>query len=375
MQERLPVPAEIRPARENCNRTFQNQTRPAIRATPTHENFTISNPRKFPKMDTSKTFSCPRPSFDREQLQSMRCRLPQYLAARGVELRKQGNRLVAKCPVHEDKSPSFALWGRNHEHAGCFPCSFTGDIFAVAEWLGRASDFPSAVLDVASVLGVTLPQGHPQGSQRPPQAQPQAAKQPEPPFELSESDREKIHAARLAFCDAFHGGEPIVDQIAESLGLTRETLRRASWGACGLGLSAGSYGKPTWLCYCFPQGLKWRNPDQTAKPRFEWLAGRALLPWRWEWASKPEVGAVYLTEGESDTLAMIESGIESDGTAAAVAAPGTGFPREWAPLFAGKRVCICFDTDPPGQAAAAVVAELLRPHAAAVSIWKGTNRQ
>lgn len=299
----------------------------------------------------------------------MRGRLAEYLTARGVELRPQGARLIARCPVHDDSSPSFAVFPGG-KACGCYPCNFTGDVFKVSEWLGRSHDFPSAVADVASVLGVTLPQAHARAPQRPPQAQPQAAKQPEPPVELSAVDREKIHAARLAFCNAFWSGEPVIDEIAASLGLTRETLRHAGWGQSGLGLAAGSYGKPTWLCYCYPSGLKWRNPDPTAKPRFEWLAGKALAPWRAEWI-KPEVSTVFLTEGESDCMALIEAGLESDGTAACVASPGTSFAREWVPMFAGRKVVLCFDRDAPGQLAAAKVAGMLRGTASEISTWKG----
>ena len=306
--------------------------------------------------------------FDREQLDAMRQRLPEYLTARGVELRPQGARLVGRCPAHDDSSPSFALFGARHETAGCYPCGFTGDVFAVSQWLGRASTFPEAVADVAAVLGYSLPQGQAQSSPPATQPQPRPAKQPEPPFQLSESDREKIHAARRAFCDAFHAGEPIVDEIAASLGLTRETLRVAAWGESGLGLANG------WLCYCYPQGLKWRNPHPKTTPRFRFIVGKATAPWRMEWASKPEVGTVYLTEGESDTLALIESGIEADGTAACVASLGTSFPQAWAPLFAGKKVVLCLDRDTAGQDATARVAGILKGHAAEILAWKGPRQ-
>ena len=309
-----------------------------------------------------------KPRFDREQLEAMRHRLPEYLTARGVELRPQGARLVGKCPMHDDSSPSLALFGARHETAGCYPCGFTGDVYAVAQWLGRASDFPSAVLDVASTLGVHLPQGHAASPSRPAQAQPQAAKQPSPPFILPESDREKIHAARVAFCNAFWSGNPIVDEIAADLGLTRETLRRAAWGSCGLGLANG------WLCYAYPSGLKWRNPHPKTTPRFRWIVGKATAPWRMEWTRKPGVATVFLTESESDALALIESGIEADGTAAAVASPGTSFVREWVPLFAGRKVVLCFDRDPAGMAAAAKVAAMLKGTASEISTWKGPKQ-
>jgi hypothetical protein len=238
-------------------------------------------------------------------------------------------------------------------------------VFATAIWLGRASNLPEAVADVAAALGYSLPQAHPQGAPRPAQAPQWIARQPEPPFELSEADRERIHAARLAFCDAFHGGDPVIDQIAASLGLERETLRLAAWGSCGLGLANG------WLCYAYPAGLKWRNPHPKTTPRFRWIVGKATQPWRMAWPSKPEVHTVYLTEGESDCMALIESGLEVPGVAACVASPGTSFPQAWAQLFTGKRVVLCFDSDPPGQAAAKKVAAMLRPYAAAVSCWKG----
>ncbi len=303
--------------------------------------------------------------IDSETLEAMRHRLPDYLAARGVELRRNVTRLVGRCPVHDDRAPSFAVFGTNHETCGCFPCGFTGDVFAVSQWLGRSSTFPEAVTDVAAALGLYLPQATAGTATRPATAPPRPAMQPEPPFVLSDGERETVHAARLAFSDAFHAGEPIVDDIAASLGLDRETLRLASWGSSGLGLADG------WLCYAYSHGLKWRNPHPSGKFRFRWIVGKALGPWRLEWV-KANTRTVYLTEGESDCMALIEAGLEDDGTAACVASPGTSFPRDWAPLFRGKRVVLCFDADPPGRAATAKVAELLKGHAAEILTWKGT---
>jgi len=315
----------------------------------------------------SNTLTHPPPRFDAATLEAMRHRLPEYLAARGVELTRRGARLVARCPMHDDSSPSFAVYGSKLENCGCHPCDFSGDVFAVSEWMGRAGCFTEAVRDVAAALGVYLPQEGAQaatGQAMPPQ---RAAKEPEPPFTLPDADRAKVDAARLAWCDAFHSGNPIVDRIAESLGIDRETLRLASWGASGLGLAN------EWLCYVYPAGLKWRNPDPQGKPRFVWIVGRALAPWRFEWV-KPETQTIYLTEGESDTLALIAAGAEADGKAACVASPGTSFPQAWALLFTGKRVVLCFDTDPPGMTAAAKIAGMLAGHAASVSIWKGGHK-
>lgn len=329
------------------------------------------------------TTECHRPMtgrgtrFDEETIAALRARLPDYLAACGAELHKNGTRLVGLCPVHQDSAPSFAVFGTNHEIGGCHPCEFSGDVFAVSQWLGRSTTFREAVQDVANTLGVLLPPSTAGPAINPTTATPRPVKQPVPPFILSDANNKKIHAARLAFSDAFHGGDPIIDRIAASLGFDRETLRLASWGSSGLGLACGSYDKTVWLCYAYPQGLKWRNPDPDAKAkgksRFDWPVGKALAPWRMEWV-KPETRAVYLTEGESDCMALIAAGLETDGTAACVASPGTSFPREWAKLFTGKRVILCFDHDDPGRKATAKIAAILKGHASEILTWKGTVR-
>ena len=302
--------------------------------------------------------------FDPAALEDMRCRLPEFLTKTGVELTQRGARLVGKCPCHDDGNPSFAVFP-NGKNCGCFPCGFSGDVFNVSQRMGRAGNFVEAVADVAAVLGVHI-SSQPAGTATRPATAPQRpAKQPEPPFMLSDTDKAKIHAARLAWCDAFHGGDPIVAKICESLGFSRETLRLASWGECGLGISN------KWLCYTYPNGLKWRNPDPQAKPRFRWIVGKALAPWRWEFATRPEVRTLYLTEGESDCLALIAAGLEADGDAVCVASPGTSFSPAWAPMFSGKRVVLCFDLDPPGMTAAAKVAAMLAGHAADILTWRG----
>jgi hypothetical protein len=310
--------------------------------------------------------------FPDELLADLRSRLPDYLAVRGVELRKSGNRLLARCPNHDDRSPSFAVFGSHHETCGCYPCGFTGDVFAVSKWMGRASTFPEAVADVAAALGVYLPQTTAGTTTRTATATPRRPKEPEQPFDLSSVDKAIVAAARLRFSDGFWSGDPIVDRIAESLGLDRETLRVAAWGSSGLGLACPAGSKEPWLCYTYPSGLKWRNPHPQTTPRFRWLVGKATAPWRMEWVTD-KTRTVYLTEGESDCMALIAAGLEADRTGACVATPGTSFPREWASLFQGKRVVLCFDADGPGRAATATVAAILKGHAAETLTWKGAK--
>lgn len=296
-------------------------------------------------------------TLDRAQLDGLRDRLPEYLGNLGHELKRQGARLLCDCPLHADNSPSFAVLP-NGRTAGCYPCDWQGDVFALSLAMGRASTFPEAVNDVASVLDTTLAEVARIAPRKP---------RPAPkPAELSDGQRKQIHLARLRFSDAFHAGEPIVDEIAASLGITREALRWASHGSDGLAIAKG------WLCYAYAGGLKYRNPDSTAKPRFKWLVGTAAAPWRMAWARRPEVETVFLMEGESDALAMLAAGIESaDPSVAVVASPGSGFQGRWAPLFAGKNVVLCFDDGEAGRIATATVAATLKGHAHSIRRWKG----
>jgi hypothetical protein len=181
---------------------------------------------------------------------------------------------------------------------------------------------------------------------------------------LNEADTEKLHAARLAFSDAYDGGE--LDTLAGGLGIPLWAFRWCAKGRCGLGWWHGK------LAYIYPQGMKLRQPPGV-KPRFVWQCGRATVPWRAEWI-KPEVATVYLSEGESDCIALVAAGLEADGAAACVASPGTSFVREWVPLFAGRKVVLCFDRDPAGIEATAKVAAMLRGTASEISTWKGPKQ-
>ncbi len=309
----------------------------------------------------------PQARFDENAIQDLRHRLPDYLEACGHTLRKQGSRLITHCPMHDDSNPSFALYGNNHENGGCYPCSFQGDVFSLARAMGKAGNFPDAVKHVASVLGVSI-QNYPQSPAQAPTRAAEPIRKPEqkPEPKLTAEQLQTIHKARLRFSDALHSGAPIIQQIADSLGLKVETLRYAAFGESGLGLAAPYRGAATWLCYAYPSGLKWRNPNTKAeKNRFQWITGSARQPWRWEWV-KPETKTVYLTESESDCMALIEAGIDQLENTACVAMPGTSWEEHWRELFQGKRVVLSLDKDKAGITATATIAAQLKGIAAEI---------
>ena len=93
------------------------------------------------------------------------------LAERGIELRKKGRVLVARCPFHEEKTPSFTVTpSRGLYH--CFGCGAAGDVIGFVTKHDKLS-FGSALDTLARRAGLDLPklmQGRPRIQQRTPLA-------------------------------------------------------------------------------------------------------------------------------------------------------------------------------------------------------------
>jgi len=80
--------------------------------------------------------------------------LAQLVAERGIEIRKKGTTLVALCPFHEEKTPSFVLTsskGLFH----CFGCGVSGDVIGFVTRFDRVS-FGAALQMLAQRAGLEL---------------------------------------------------------------------------------------------------------------------------------------------------------------------------------------------------------------------------
>ena len=98
------------------------------------------------------------------------------------------------------------------------------------------------------------------------------------------------------------------------------------------------------LAFIYPRGSKYRRwPDK----EFYWECDGSSL-WRGELLVGAKHG--YLTESETDAIALLHTGIEQDEKGSAiVAVSGAGnFQSEWAKQFKGKAVTLCFDNDEAG---------------------------
>ena len=80
--------------------------------------------------------------------------LAAVMAERGIELRKKGRVLVARCPFHEEKTPSFTVTpakGLYH----CFGCGAAGDVIGFVTKHDKVS-FGGALDTLARRAGLDL---------------------------------------------------------------------------------------------------------------------------------------------------------------------------------------------------------------------------
>jgi len=127
------------------------------------------------------------------------------------------------------------------------------------------------------------------------------------------------------------------------------------------------------LAFIYDTGVKarWREKRERI---IRWAFGK---PWIWRGAYLNFAETVYLCEGETDAISLIDGGIEREPKTVTVAAPSaTGFNPEWAQLFAGKDVILAFDADDAGRNATTIVARSLRPFVRKLSqvAWEEERR-
>ena len=274
------------------------------------------------------------------------------------KVRQRGSRTFARCPACAEMDRDRAGDNLVIFDNGCFACAaFQGD----REHARRILQLAGTEEDYRSRSG-------PPGAFPPP---PQR-REPAPPV-LPPDFAEIAHAAQLRASYCLENQMVMADEF----GVGVETIRRLSLpegGALGFFPRISIGGTPCLpdrIGYIYPQGIKIRQPwGSEAAVRFAWACGRATEPWRCTYArSRPGVRHYFITEGESDLIALadaLSNQIKAEDGIALVASPGTAFREEWARLFAGCCVSLVFDNDDAGAAAAARTSALLRPYATQV---------
>ena len=249
------------------------------------------------------------------------------------------------CPFHEEHTPSCKV---NDTYFHCFGCDAKGD--AVGYVRKRdGCDFKAAI---AMLKGERF---HRNLQNRPRVAGiVQDIEQPQ----YALSDLELLTCTRAA--EALITSESLLDQVAKAKDWQPETVRRIAMEP-SLGWH---YGK---LAFLYESGMKLRW-EEDGKRAFKFEFGKASTLWR-AWLLTPDVVEVFVTEGESDAISLVDAGVDQDyRKSLVVAVPGASIIRpEWGPLFKGRHVVLCFDNDVAGSKASEKFAQVAAPFAAKIS--------
>lgn len=325
----------------------------------------------------------------RYDLDAIKSALPDYLERTGCNPRPQkgGREIAALCPIHEDSNASLlavekreGLWTWY-----CHPCGEGGTVIDLHARVAGI-DAAAAIAELGEMLAAPLLDDFTarpsvralargsrttdaDGDRIPglPGAGPVPPPKPPQPEPLAGEAAAECNAAVAALI----ANDTACRDHAAALGVSPVTLARLA-GSLDLGLIDGR------LAYLAHDGAaNWHGCQVRNRPgeklRFYWKSGKPFLPWRGWRLNDRRVRTVYLCEGQSDAIALIDAGLEDtvnpSAPVAVIAAPGTSFPDYWPALFRFRHVILCGDRDEPGQRAVRKVGEMLLPLAESVRVF------
>ena len=279
-----------------------------------------------------------------------------YCRAIGVNLRRAGpDVLVGRCPIHQEKNGlAFAVYPDGHWW--CFgKCARGGDVIDLDRELNGGDLIDAAKRIRAMNLGEALPLSEYEHHE----ATPIVITPENPlglPHPLSATEREICAncAHRLARSNYW------LSEIASWKGWKKETIRSlALEGSLGID-PAGR------ICFIYESGLKFRYNDlDTGERIIRWRFGKPTL---WRLGTLAQARKVYLTEGESDAISLVDAGVEAEPGTFVIAAPCAGFNlAPLASLFIDKKVVLVPDPDEAGLKAGHKWVHILEPCAAHLS--------
>jgi DNA primase len=302
--------------------------------------------------------------------------IEEVLARAGVDLKRNGHRLMGCCPFHRDGRPSLVVYPGNDSYF-CFGCGAGGDVI---DFVGRLHGvgFKEAA---AMLVGESHDQSTPRRSKI---VRLTNRRHAEP---LTQAEAGVVDAAAWFYHDALLHNESALQYLA-ARGIDRNTARRCRLGfACGgladqlgrwglslaaarrVGLLAGD--NDTMLGRIIVPDLK----DGKAR----WLTGRAVsdagprylnlrLPTPLLGLGLVRGHEVVVTEGPFDWLTAVHWGLP------AVALLGTHVSRPTERALARfRRVYLALDADAAGCRAAAALISALGARAIPVELPSGVH--
>lgn len=266
--------------------------------------------------------------------------LSRLMVRDGHVIKKRGRNQMCLCPFHKEKTPSFCV-KEDDQTATCYGCGWYGDIFDYT-MDSHNLDFTGALkrLNRASkhVLRTTPLDAKATSIRREGEALTKEQK-----GIIAESSRRL--ATDLKLCEI----------VASKRHWQAETVQKlAEEGSLGWHRGA--------LAFNYDTGMKTRDWPHR---RFDWEFGH---PSTWRANYVCEATKIYICEGETDVISMLDIGMEEDpGTAVIGLASATSHPSNLPELLTGKDVILCMDNDEAGERAADKLIDVLLPVCASVS--------
>ena len=148
-----------------------------------------------------------------------------------------------------------------------------------------------------------------------------------------------------------------IEEIAQGRGWLSETITRLA--------TEGSVGWDNGhITFNYAAGIKYRV---LGTKDFSWK-GKAGT-WRQNRLARAQ--RVFITEGETDCISLIDTSIESSNSTVVVAVPSAStFDVTIIPKLANKDVVLCLDNDPAGRAATKKIASLIHGIVASLKSWE-----
>lgn len=287
--------------------------------------------------------------------------LPDLMARLGL---REHAKKSARCPFHEDRSNSFSVFqSESGEWAwNCFAGCGGGD---VAAFIARVEGISNgeACRRLIQISGARIAAGKRVEIHATIQPSLSVSSPPNPLEIYSPTDNDRQLAMRMI--ERLRDDRELCQRIGQARHWQSETIR----GLALEGYLGWDEGK---LAFIYDTGIKlrWRANGERM---IRWAFGK---PWLWRGAFLNFASTVYLCEGETDVISLIDAGIESAERTVAVALPSAStFDRSWAESFKGKEVILAFDHDNAGAMATRRVSELLSPQVQSLKQlqWKGVQ--
>jgi hypothetical protein len=164
------------------------------------------------------------------------------------------------------------------------------------------------------------------------------------------------------------GDDDLCGRISKTRNWQAQTLRGLALDGA-LGWHDEDGGK---LAFIYETGIKvrWKREGERI---IRFHTGNAAQLWR-GWMILPTTRKVYVTEGETDAITLIDAGAEKDGDCLVVALPSAStIPGDAAETLAGRDIVLCLDHDKAGLEATKKMEAALSGKVRSLKRWRASK--